>query len=481
MITIKKIIIENFQSHKYSVMEFTNGLNAIIGPTDSGKTAIFRALKWALYNEPQGDYFMREGEKSVSVTIEFNDGFILKRYRKKGKNGYNLTYPNGEELNLEGFGTKVPLEVLEGTKMRKIALTPSEDRSLNMAEQLDPPFLLSETPSLKAAAIGKLVDADIIDYALSNTNTDLKSKKRDLADKINKEENLVEELKEYDYLDELKSTIKKLETIQSKKQKLSQKLSTLENLLRIYEPLKTEKELAEYTLKKLQVTDQIQDKFNVIENRILKLNNLDRLCSLINYNIKREDYSKVILNNLKEINTLEDKINQVNYKSSFLKNLEVTEKNYTNVLNRQKYILNIYQRFKDLDNAYLNQEKLVNKIEAFNLLNKQNKQLIEARRRINIGNKYMDKFNTMDEAKVSTEKCENKLYRLRTLENIKNRYVKLASSMKYQNDKIQNYSKEIENFTNKYKNLMEELKICPTCFKPIEDGEDIIKHLSDEV
>ena len=53
--------------------------------------------------------------------------------------------------------------------------------------------------------------------------------------------------------------------------------------------------------------------------------------------------------------------------------------------------------------------------------------------------------------------------------------------MKYQNEKIQNYSKEIENFTNKYKNLMEELKICPTCFKPIEDGEDIIKHLSDEV
>ena len=258
-------------------------------------------------------------------------------------------------------------------------------------------------------------------------------------------------------------------------------MSTLENLLRIYEPLKTEKELAEYTLKKLQVTDQIQDKFNVIENRILKLNNLDRLCSLINYNIKREDYSKVILNNLKEINTLEDKINQVNYKSSFLKNLEVKEKNYTNVLNRQKYILNIYQRFKDLDNAYLNKEKLVNKIEAFNLLNKQNKQLIEASRRINIGNKYMDKFNTMNEAKVSTEKCENKLYRLRTLENIKNRYVKLASSMKYQNEKIQNYSKEIENFTNKYKNLMEELKICPTCFKPIEDGEDIIKHLSDEV
>lgn len=63
MITIKKVIIENFQSHKYSVIDFNEGLNAIVGPTDSGKTAVFRSLKWVLYNEPQGDYFIREGEK----------------------------------------------------------------------------------------------------------------------------------------------------------------------------------------------------------------------------------------------------------------------------------------------------------------------------------------------------------------------------------------------------------------------------------
>ena len=65
MIAIDKIILENFQSHKYSELEFVEGLNAIIGSTDSGKTAIFRAIKWALYNEPQGDYFVREGEEYV--------------------------------------------------------------------------------------------------------------------------------------------------------------------------------------------------------------------------------------------------------------------------------------------------------------------------------------------------------------------------------------------------------------------------------
>ena len=38
---IEKVILENFQSHKYTVLDFTKGLNSIVGPTDSGKTAIF--------------------------------------------------------------------------------------------------------------------------------------------------------------------------------------------------------------------------------------------------------------------------------------------------------------------------------------------------------------------------------------------------------------------------------------------------------
>ena len=46
---IKKIILQNFQSHKYSIVELDEQLNVIVGPSDSGKSAIIRALKWVLY------------------------------------------------------------------------------------------------------------------------------------------------------------------------------------------------------------------------------------------------------------------------------------------------------------------------------------------------------------------------------------------------------------------------------------------------
>src|SRR5690554_1875937 len=110
---IKRITLNNFQSHKYSSIELDERLNVIVGPSDSGKSAIIRGIKWVLYNEPSGDYFIREGEKECSVTLEFSDNTILKRYRSKSKNQYILINNKGEETIFEGFGSNTPEQIVE--------------------------------------------------------------------------------------------------------------------------------------------------------------------------------------------------------------------------------------------------------------------------------------------------------------------------------------------------------------------------------
>ncbi len=94
---LKTVILENFQSHKYSIVEFNEGLNVIVGPSDTGKSAIIRGIKWALYNEPAGDYFIREGERDCTVTLEFSDNTKVKRYRSKSKNVYILIKMMGKK------------------------------------------------------------------------------------------------------------------------------------------------------------------------------------------------------------------------------------------------------------------------------------------------------------------------------------------------------------------------------------------------
>ena len=117
---LKTVILENFQSHKYSTIDFCEGLNVILGPSDSGKSAIIRGIKWALYNEPSGDYFIREGEREASVTLIFNDKTKLTRLRSRSKNSYILYKKNGEEIKFEGFGTSVPQEIIEEIGIKKI-------------------------------------------------------------------------------------------------------------------------------------------------------------------------------------------------------------------------------------------------------------------------------------------------------------------------------------------------------------------------
>ena len=58
---ISSLTLENFQSHKESKIVFDKGLTVIIGQTDQGKSAIIRALKWVLYNEPRGTDFITAG------------------------------------------------------------------------------------------------------------------------------------------------------------------------------------------------------------------------------------------------------------------------------------------------------------------------------------------------------------------------------------------------------------------------------------
>ena len=80
---IKNLRIINFQSHKNTTMNFSNGLNVIVGESDVGKTAIIRALKWVLFNEPKGASFINRDSDECIVEINYSDGISLIRKRNK--------------------------------------------------------------------------------------------------------------------------------------------------------------------------------------------------------------------------------------------------------------------------------------------------------------------------------------------------------------------------------------------------------------
>ena len=91
---IKYVRLKRFQKHDDTKLEFSPGLNIIIGETDNGKSSIVRAIRWLIENKPSGSKFVQRGcDANAVVEISFGDT-IIKRVRGKKDNYYLY---NGEK------------------------------------------------------------------------------------------------------------------------------------------------------------------------------------------------------------------------------------------------------------------------------------------------------------------------------------------------------------------------------------------------
>jgi len=83
---IQQLSIANFQSHKDTTLAFDPGLNVIVGPTDCGKTAVIRALRWLIWNRPMGEAFRSTwgGDTEVEITTDDERRWVIRR--AKGSN-----------------------------------------------------------------------------------------------------------------------------------------------------------------------------------------------------------------------------------------------------------------------------------------------------------------------------------------------------------------------------------------------------------
>ena len=79
---IKKVQLENYRSHSNTTVEFTKGVNLILGKNGRGKTSILEAISTVMFNtkdrsgKETGKSYIKFGEKSSKVDIDFiaNDG-----------------------------------------------------------------------------------------------------------------------------------------------------------------------------------------------------------------------------------------------------------------------------------------------------------------------------------------------------------------------------------------------------------------------
>lgn len=208
---IQEVTVEGYQSHLHSTFTLSPGLTVITGPSDAGKTAIIRALRWFAFNEPTGEAFLhtirnadgsiKEAVDQAKVSVTFDNGITITKTRRKGKTSYTHSlYPTGWEK------AEVPPEVKEALGLIKQKYGDFET-CLNFAFQLDPPFLLSETNSTGAKVLGKLAGTEVVDRSISEVNKRTHQTRTDISYADKQIGEIDVELIEYFQLDDLEKAL----------------------------------------------------------------------------------------------------------------------------------------------------------------------------------------------------------------------------------------------------------------------------------
>lgn len=202
---IKSLRLQKFQSHDDTFLEFDAGVNALVGLSDSGKTAVLRALRWLCFNQPDGDEFISHWADSVEVEGTLDNGTIITRGRGKTGNWYRMQIPGQKPQEFKAFGRgQVPQEIQD-----VLNLNPE----INLSRQMDGPFLLSMSPGEVAQTLNRVVNLDIIDTAISNVRKKKLEADRELKSCLGRKAQLEEQLTGFTYLEDMESDILVLESL----------------------------------------------------------------------------------------------------------------------------------------------------------------------------------------------------------------------------------------------------------------------------
>lgn len=475
---IEKVILQNFQSHKNSVIEFDNQLNVIVGPSDSGKTAILRGIRWALYNEPSGDYFVREGESECSVTIVLNDGTKIKRYRSKSKNSYFIYDSDNNEIKFEGFGTSVPQEIIDKTGIKKILLDSEQSNAVNLSDQLEGAFLLSERTSTRASSIGRLVGVNIIDDALRETLKDsrnLSSTKKNIEDNIF---SLEKELSEYEYLDELMSRIDYIEKLKNEIQDKNKLFSKYKELLQKFSIISQEKRELKYYLKKLESVNSLDNVINNISLNIYRYSYLNKQKKIITKLILNKDDNIKLINSLKNIDKVEHNILELVSHYNIITKLTINNYKLNEIKSEIGDLKCISSKLNKLHILQDNINRIEKYIQVLNKLTILKDREFSLRKSLAIGIQYVEKLQKIGNVSILNMNLQEKINLLSKLKGIYSTYNSNKTEINKTGLLLQDYKDEINKQILSYRELLLKQETCPLCFSIIDSNkiDHIISH-----
>ena len=151
---IARIELENFMSHRHTVIEPARGLTVLVGPNNCGKSAVIAALQILSHNE-NSTYVLRHETKKCQVRVTTEEGgTVLWRRGKSGGPAYEINGTTYDRLKSAGQ----PEELQQVLRLPKVECD-RDEVDIHFGEQKSPVFLIRDSARTAADFFASSSDA----------------------------------------------------------------------------------------------------------------------------------------------------------------------------------------------------------------------------------------------------------------------------------------------------------------------------------
>lgn len=311
---IERLQLTNCQSHKDSVIEFHPGLNVLVGDTDSGKSAVIRGLDKVIYNSMPSKELISHWGGPLIISLNVDGNLII--LKNDGKDSYQLN-----DVTFAAIGSKIPEEVSTVLNMSDI----------NIQNQIESFFLLTETSGYVASYLNEIANLSQIDSTTKAIKSELNETKRNIEHDKKTLAEKEKALETYAFLPQLEIELQEANTLEVELvttefnfqsiEIIINRIGTINALLLKIQKILSLKPLIEsaFLLKdELAKTDIKISKLNIltfslqkVDDKLEKLSKLSNLKSVINSTIKLERSKSDLEAKLDDLNRYISKVSTI--------------------------------------------------------------------------------------------------------------------------------------------------------------------------
>ena len=259
---IKSITIQSFEAHDDTTVHFGEGMNSIVGLSNSGKSAIIRALMVVVGNEWDKD-MVRTGSEFCRVKVETERGWV-EAERGEKVNRWRCQEGNGEIQIYQKVGTSVPELATKILGMGKKDRGNGISEFPNFQTQLEKHYMLSEVGEKKATSnvIALMMDNAIglggMEDLIKDFSSDLLKDKKWLNEKQEEIVTLKSDIMDEMIFIQYENEIKKIGKLKDRIESMDSDISTADVYYGKYLKAKEGKEKAEEMLASMPDVDAMK-------------------------------------------------------------------------------------------------------------------------------------------------------------------------------------------------------------------------------